>query len=114
MAHPLVVHCKRDEYDVYVGRGKGSKWGNPFSSREGTLARYRVEGGREEAIAAYRRWLWARIRSGEVKLEDLAGLAGKRLGCWCAPYHKCHAEVLVAAAEWAVRELQARDRDARP
>lgn len=25
----MVVHCKREPYDVYIGRG--SKWGNPFS-----------------------------------------------------------------------------------
>jgi len=24
-----VVHCKREPYDVYIGRG--SKWGNPFT-----------------------------------------------------------------------------------
>lgn len=23
-----VVHCKKEKYDVYIGRG--SKWGNPF------------------------------------------------------------------------------------
>lgn len=107
MAHPLVVHCKRDEYDVYVGRGKGSKWGNPFSHKEGTAAQFRVE-SREEAIAAHRRWLWAQIKSGEVSLEELAELRGKRLGCWCAPYHACHAENLVAAAEWAAEELERR------
>jgi len=28
MPHPLVVHCKKSEYDEYIGRP--SKWGNPF------------------------------------------------------------------------------------
>jgi hypothetical protein len=39
-----VVHCKREPYDVYIGRP--SKWGNPFQiGRDGT---------RDEVIAKYR------------------------------------------------------------
>jgi len=35
MAHQLVVHCKRESYDIYIGRP--SKWGNPYQSgRDGT------------------------------------------------------------------------------
>ena len=111
MAHPLVVHCKREDYDVYIGRGRcpkageQGKWGNPFSHKEGTRAQFKVD-SREEAIAAYRRWLWAQIETGKISLEDLSELAGKRLGCWCAPYHACHGEVLAAAAEWAAGELK--------
>lgn len=38
-----VVHCKREPYDVYIGRG--SKWGNPFKigpdgSRADVIAKY--------------------------------------------------------------------------
>lgn len=109
MAHPLVVHCRRDPYDVYVGRGRcpetGEKgcWGNPFSHKDGTTAHFKVA-SREEAIDAYRHWLWAQIEAGAISLEDLAALAGMRLGCWCAPYHRCHGEVLAAASEWAAYE----------
>ena len=47
MAHPLVVHCKRARYDVYIGRP--SQWGNPFQiGRDGTRA---------QVIARYERWL---------------------------------------------------------
>ena len=40
-----VVHCKRENYDIYIGRG--SKWGNPFvigkdGSREEVVEKYRV------------------------------------------------------------------------
>ena len=35
-----VVHCKKSEYDVYIGRP--SLWGNPFSSKDKTLAKFRV------------------------------------------------------------------------
>ena len=82
-----VVHCKREPSDVYIGRG--SKWGNPFTHLDGTTARFRV-GTREEAIARYASW----IREQPELLEALPELAGKTLGCWCAP-KSCHGEILV-------------------
>ena len=83
-----VVHCKKDQFDVYIGRP--SKWGNPFSHRPGTMAEY-VVGSREEAIAAYRRWITS--GGGRYLLKDLHELKGKTLGCWCRPC-SCHGDVL--------------------
>jgi Domain of unknown function (DUF4326) len=83
MAHPLVVHCKRAAYDVYVGRP--SKWGNPF-----VIGR---DGMRSEVIARYERWL---LEQPEL-VAALHELRGKRLGCWCAP-RGCHADVLARHA----------------
>jgi hypothetical protein len=100
--HAHVVHCKRDPYDVYIGRP--SRWGNPYSHLADSRATAVVD-SRDKAIAAYRIHLWAQVRDGEVTLEDLAELHGKTLGCWCAP-KACHGEVLVAAAAWAVAELE--------
>jgi len=83
MAHPLVVHCKRARYDVYIGRP--SKWGNPFAiGRDAT---------RGQVIARYERWL----RSQPELVAALHELAGKTLGCWCAP-RACHGEVLARLA----------------
>lgn len=73
-----VVHCKREPYDVYIGRP--SKWGNPFSV---------VEYGREEAIGLYEAWLETK----PALLAALPELRGKALGCWCAP-RACHGDVL--------------------
>lgn len=108
-----VVHCKREPYDVYVGRG--SEWGNPFThleipeSREirscGIAVRMSRVESRDEAVDAFRRFLWARIKAGDVELEELAALDGAVLGCWCAP-KRCHAEVLERAAAWAAREIK--------
>lgn len=39
-----VVHCKKEPFDVYVGRG--SVWGNPFSHKEGTTAEHIVSNRR--------------------------------------------------------------------
>jgi hypothetical protein len=95
----LVVHCKRGAYDRYVGRGPGARgrWGNPF--------RIGSHGTREEVIALHREWLWGEVKAERVTLEELAALAGKVLGCWCAP-QRCHGETIVAAALWAKRVLE--------
>ena len=83
MAHPLVVHCKRSGYDIYIGRG--SKWGNPFRIGE--------HGTREQVIDLYEQWL---LDQSDL-LAALGELADKTLGCWCAPY-RCHGEVLARLA----------------
>lgn len=82
-----VVHWRREPYDVYIGRP--SPWGNPFSHREGTQARYRVD-SRAEAVTRYEDY----IRASPGLLRLLPTLRGKRLGCWCAP-KACHGDVLV-------------------
>jgi len=72
-----------DSLDVYIG--PPSKWGNPFEiGRDGTRA---------EVIARYDRW----PRDQPELLADLDELAGKTLGCWCAP-RACHGDVLARLA----------------
>jgi hypothetical protein len=88
---PRIVHCKRDSFDVYIGRlpapegahaGSDGRWGNPFKAgRDGT---------RQEVIAKYERWL---LDQPEL-MRQLPDLRGKILGCWCAP-KACHGDVLV-------------------
>ena len=80
------------EYDVRIDRT--TQWGNPFVVGK--------HGSRDEVVAYYKQWLWARIKDGTVSTELLATLDGKRLGCWCAP-QACHGDVLTAAAAWAAR-----------
>lgn len=81
--HPLVVHCKRAEHDVYIGRP--SKWGNPFViGRDGT---------RPQVIERYERWLDAQPEL----LAALPQLTGRTPGCWCAS-PPCHGDVLARLA----------------
>ena len=100
-----VVHCKVEDYDVYIGRSRGTRgfWGNPFSHKEGAQAKFKVA-TREAAISSYKSWLWQEIKAERITLEQLAALDGKTLGCWCKP-KSCHGDVLTVAAEWAKREL---------
>ena len=75
-----------------------TRWGNPF--------RITASVSRARAIALYREDLWRRIRSGGITLEELAGLHGKTLACWCSPPKQaCHGEVLASAAAWAAARL---------
>ena len=87
---PRVVHCKKEEFDVYVGRG--SKWGNPYSHKEGTLAE-EVVGSRLEAIKKYEEYLL----SNEELMKSLPEIKGKVLGCWCKP-KSCHGDILLKYA----------------
>ena len=86
-----VVHCKREPYDVYIGRP--SRWGNPYSHLDGTLAEFRVE-SREQAIIMFETW----IRSQPNLMADVHQLRDKVLGCWCSP-KACHGDVLIRLAE---------------
>lgn len=86
----LVVHCKKERYDVYIGRP--SKWGNPFSHLSNTLAQFKVD-SRDEAITKYEEW----ILTQQSLLDSIEELKGKVLGCWCDPL-PCHGHILVKLA----------------
>lgn len=76
-----IVHCKRENFDVYIGRGRGI-WGNPFVIGP--------HGDRDEVIKKYEEW----IRTQPDMIRRLPELKNKVLGCWCFPQH-CHGEVLL-------------------
>jgi hypothetical protein len=89
-----VVHCKRDEYDVYIGRKHKSGlpqsiYANPFIID--------VHGTREEVVDKYRRWLNKEIQvegSRPPTIPEVLLLRGKKLGCWCKGGDVCHGAVL--------------------
>jgi hypothetical protein len=91
-----VVHVKKEEYDVYIGRP--SKWANPYTHKElnKTLAKEQVS-SRSEAIKRYELYL---TQSGLI--DEIEELKGKILGCWCCDSPSdgseknlvCHGQVL--------------------
>ena len=95
--HGGLYGAKRKGF-VYIGRG--SPLGNPYSHLEGSKALYLVP-TREEAIAAYRSWLFARLRRRDRKvikaLEDIK--PDSVLACFCVPL-ACHGTVVAAAWDW--------------
>ena len=83
MTTTRVVHCKKEPYDVYIGRP--SKWGNPFEIGK--------DGSRETVILKYYEYL---LTSPSL-MAEITELIGKVLGCWCAP-RPCHGDILADLA----------------
>lgn len=87
-----VVHCKREAFDVYIGRAWSSfgrsMWANPFHIGK--------DGSRAEVIAKYEAWL----RSRPHDMNMLYVLKDKKLGCWCKP-EACHGDVLARLTDEA-------------
>ncbi len=75
-----VIHCKKERYDIYIGRG--SKWGNPFIMGK--------DGDREEVIRKYEIYLL----DNKDLMNSLHELKDKVLGCWCKP-KACHGDILI-------------------
>jgi hypothetical protein len=83
-----VVHCKREPYDVYIGRP--SKWGNPYPLPKG----YDIYADPDRILQRYEE----HVRSRPDLMAALPELASKTLACWCAP-KPCHGDVLLRLIE---------------
>lgn len=81
-----VVHVRRDQYDVYIGRAcyefSDSKWANPF--------KIDFYNDREAVLQKYEEYL----RNNEELMSQIMELDGKILGCWCFP-KKCHGDIII-------------------
>jgi len=81
-----VVNINQDDYDVLIMRP--SKWGNPYSHKEGTLAEFKVD-TREEAVQKFESYL---LNNKEL-FNSLSELKYKILGCCCKP-KSCHGDII--------------------
>lgn len=82
----IVKQVNRDEFDIFIGRGKTSIWGNPYPIRE-NYTRY-------QAIYLFTDYL---LKNKEL-LSQVLSLKDKTLGCHCAP-DLCHGDVLAWLCE---------------
>ena len=108
-----VVHCKREPYTKYIGRG--SLFGNPFTHLPLTKTKALVQvtsiadaigcfekwarGGTDwDSVVPpkHRDWLWQAIDN--LRRDDV-------LGCYCAP-KRCHGEVIMKLWEENKRAKQ--------
>jgi hypothetical protein len=78
----VVVHCKKEPFDIYIGRP--SVFGNPFEIGK--------DGSRNDVVEKHKVWLQTgenfgnRQATEELRnrvLKSLSVLKGKRLGCFC-------------------------------
>ena len=92
-----VVHCMRENYDIYIGRGRCpktgalSKWANPYTFVESNIPDIITVKNREEALKCYEAYI---LDTPELVVA-LQELQGKVLGCWCKPHYACHGDVLL-------------------
>lgn len=110
--HPLVVHCRSDDYDVYIGRGHEGRgmdhhpvgergWlGNPhyYAETAGTCPQCDENHSLNESIALFWDDYTDRRDADPEFRERTDGLEGETLACWCAPEHHCHGDVIAAIA----------------
>lgn len=102
-----VGHCKKDDCDVYIGRGRGNAhientrigkrgWlGNPFSLECGF--------SREESISRFAEVILRRVEQDPEFRKALYELKGATLGCWCRSCSEddpaCHGDVVKKVIE---------------
>jgi len=92
-----VVHLRKDDYTVYIGRP--SPWGNPFTHLNHGLGKAMVS-SHEESIEAYELWLRGKKYQDFLQkkrawiLKNLGVLDGETLGCFCKP-KSCHGDILL-------------------
>lgn len=96
-----------DPHVVAVDRR--TRWGNPF--RVGETVTVRLGGGvelaltiadAEVAVAMFDAWVDTSDDPAAVWIRGhVAQLAGRRIGCWCAPGSPCHARSLARRADAA-------------
>ena len=89
-----VVNLRKDEYDVYIGRGRKGLipdppeygcFGNPFDKNT-----------RSKNIADFKEYFDSRIKNDPKFKEAILTLKDKRIACFCKPL-PCHGDVI---AEW--------------
>jgi hypothetical protein len=100
MAATEIVHCRKEPYDVYIGRrnNRAKLPESPYANRSG---------------GDYESYLLGKIQNEPGFAAHLMTLRGKRLGCWCKgtsrDFSKCHGHIVakwteLIASKW--EELQ--------
>jgi hypothetical protein len=93
---PRVLNARRDGFPsgaIYVGRGRGSKLGNPFMIGQ--------HGTRDGVCVMHEEWF---VNQSDL-LVLVRQLRGRDLVCWCAP-ERCHADLYLRLANASWEEFQ--------
>lgn len=89
-----IVHCKRESYDIYIGRP--TLLGNPYRINQFMT--------RERSIELFETYARARIDTDSQFKQAILATHGKRLGCWCSPL-ACHGDIIEKLALALVNNL---------
>jgi hypothetical protein len=88
-----VVHCKRDQYDIYIGKRNGTP-GTKYYLPESPFA--------NRSSGDYEAYLKEKLLTDPAHASSVMNCRGKRLGCWCKgtsrDFSRCHGHIV---AKWA-------------
>ena len=87
-----VVHCKREYFSHYIGRGhQDIGLSNPFSHKVSTVPGVTPVDTLEEALSAFEEY----ARGDENVMGFIAALPQDAiLGCWCKNESVCHGGII--------------------
>lgn len=109
---PVVNIHRGHPFDVYIGRaghGYDGRFGNPIRVGDSCPVCAKVHRAPGGTLACYDKWLRQRVAEDPAFAAEVAALAGKRLGCFCAP-RPCHGRLLERVA-WEINTARSRDAD---
>lgn len=92
----MVVNIYKDKSTDIIYIGRGSPFGNPYSSKISKYKDVIYCETREEAIEKYEIWLLSDLEIvgwNKPTIEQIKELKGKKLGCYCKP-KPCHGDIL--------------------
>lgn len=88
--------------------GRGTVFGNPFPVEHYWTGKVTLAGARRLAVWAFKTWLQGAPGAPaslnerrRILLEQLPGLRGRALACWCPLDQPCHADALIELLEEA-------------
>lgn len=82
-----VINIKRYKYNDFVYIGRGTPFGNANSHLEGGMTR-------DEACDAYEYDFNQKIKYDPIFKFQVLMLYGKKLGCSCKPFFRCHGDTI--------------------
>jgi hypothetical protein len=88
-----------EPYDFLITRP--SIFGNPWSHKENTLGKYKVD-TKKEAIEQFREY----FKNNKELQEACKVLKGARIACVCGSRERCHGDVYVEFLEGETRNLE--------
>ena len=78
-----------EPYDILITRP--SKFSNPYSHKENTLALYKTS-SRKESIEKFKEYFYS---NKELQKACEQELRGKRIACVCTRKESCHGDIIV-------------------
>lgn len=88
------INIKEYVNDDYIYIGRPSIFGNPFTSKDSKIAKYKV-GTKKEAIEKYREYILENIHLLDELIEEIEYSGFNKIGCFCKINTSCHGDVLI-------------------